>query len=267
MVRAMHGAGTATPYYDHDGVTIYHGDCLRILPQLPAADCVVADPPFNVGKDYGPGTDDSRADYARWLTDRVQVIASATRAGGAVFLMNETDQLLTTLQAVQAAGLRLENLLVWAFGNPTPAATRFPKTWRPIVFARDPGEPVTWNPDGDALRRSTAYCDLSRHTGKRIVGDLWPDIPKLVGGFLAPPELIRDRDGNFAHLAQMPEALAERPILLTTGAGDLVVDPFMGSGTTLRAAKNLGRRAIGIEVEERFCEMAAARLSQEVFAL
>ena len=156
-----------------------------------------------------------------------------------------------------------ENMVIWAFGNPTPSSSRLPKTYRPILFMRTRGKPVIWNRKADQVRRDTIYSNTAMMNG-RDLADLWSDIPKLVGGYLSQPEVIKDSSRCFAHLAQMPEALSERPILLTTNEGGLVLDPFAGSGTTLRSAKNLGRRAIGIEIEERYCEIAAKRLEQEV---
>ena len=70
---------------------------------------------------------------------------------------------------------------------------------------------------------------------------------------------------RYAHPTQKPRKIFEIPISEWSNPGDFILDPFMGSGTTLRAAKDLGRKAIGIEIEERYCEIAAKRLSQEVF--
>ncbi len=69
------------------------------------------------------------------------------------------------------------------------------------------------------------------------------------------------------HPVEFPSAIPANCIAAASAAGDVVLDPFMGSGTTLRAAKDLGRRAIGIEIQERYCEIAAKRLSQQVLPL
>lgn len=78
-----------------------------------------------------------------------------------------------------------------------------------------------------------------------------------------PDVIYSNRTGNALHPTQKPRDLLAK--LMTCSVGDLILDPYMGSGTTLDAAKQLGRRAIGIEINERYCEIAAKRLSQEVF--
>ena len=75
------------------------------------------------------------------------------------------------------------------------------------------------------------------------------------------------KQSNSEHHCAFPIEYPNMAIVATTDIGDLVCDPYSGSGTTLRAAKDLGRKAIGIEIEERYCEIAARRLQQEVFAL
>jgi site-specific DNA-methyltransferase (adenine-specific) len=78
-----------------------------------------------------------------------------------------------------------------------------------------------------------------------------------------PDVIYADRTGNNLHPTEKPESVIQQ--LIVCNEGETILDPFMGSGTTLRAAKDLGRKAIGIEIEERYCEIAAKRMAQEVF--
>jgi len=80
-----------------------------------------------------------------------------------------------------------------------------------------------------------------------------------------PDVIYAEKTGNELHPTQKPEALINR--IIVANVGDLILDPFMGSGTTLRSAKDMGRRAIGIELDERYCEVAAKRMAQEVLPL
>ncbi|MBN2492424.1 MAG: site-specific DNA-methyltransferase, partial [Planctomycetes bacterium] len=109
---------------------------------------------------------------------------------------------------------------------------------------------------GWRFRRNYEFVMVAHRRGGRLA---WVD------NALAVPNVLRDRPPrNILHPTSKPLTLVERFITWTTNRDDLVLDPFMGSGTTLRAAKDLGRRAIGIEIEERYCEIAAKRLGRGV---
>ena len=256
------------PYYEHSGITIYHGDCRDVLPPLEPVDLVMADPPFNAGKEYGDGEHNdamSREGYLAWLHEWIPLAARKVQHGGTFWLMNDTRWIGYCQTELDACGLEFQNMVAWAYSNPTPAGKHFPKTWRPILFY-SVGVPTVFASDGQPMVRETLYFNPARiGGGPAFCHDLWADIPKLVGGFLAQPEVIIDpTTGKFAHPVQMPEALAMRPITTATAPGAVILDPFMGSGTTLAAAKRLGRKAIGCELSERYCEIAANRLRQEV---
>lgn len=261
-------------YYKEETVSLYCGDVEEVMSSEEwrydgEVACIVADPPFNAGKDYGPETNDARSrdEYDVWLTAKLTAAIRCLKPGGAAWVMNETDNLGLTLRILDDLGLELANIVPWLYGNPTPSKSRMPKSWRPIVFARKPGGEVTWNGKNDWLRRDTLYCNRAHIESNTTIADVWPDIPKLVGGFLAQRQVLTRPDGRFAHLAQMPRGLAERPILLSTDPGDLVLDPFCGSGTTLEAAKSLGRRSIGIEISQQHCDTVVGRFAQGVMAL
>jgi len=240
------------PFYSHAGITIYHGDCREVLPGLEAG-VIVTDPPYGTGL-YPTDTDVFSAGLLQGL-----------RAIAPVAVFGWPERLVAF--CVAAAMVPDEWVTWW----PTNAAT---KTSMPggnlqreseciAVF----GEGGHWND----LRRphsaasiemvasgivATSHDRGGNHVAKggAYLGDVWRD---------AAPHV-----GFQSHLRLHPN---EKPIsvlvkLLTALPGP-VLDPFMGSGTTLRAAKDLGRKAIGIEIEERYCEIAAKRLSQEVMVL
>lgn len=219
-----------TPYYEHGGVTIFHGDCLEVLPSL-RADIVVTDPPFGIqdapmldlpgrGKrgnnTYHPPSDwDAKIDPA-W--------GASVAACAELVAWFGNWRMREAVAASFPYPLRCE--LIWAkdthVGPPCPAAMQDERIW---VFAKSGVTPLRFE--------TTVWLE--------------PIIPTW---------------GHRFHKNEKPLRLMKR--LIGWLPGETVIDPFMGSGTTLRAAKDLGRRAIGIEIEERYCEIAAKRLSQEV---
>jgi len=245
--------------------SIVVGDCLEVMAEMPdgCCDLIFADPPFNAGKDYGNEFNDSKtlSDYHNWLLDRLWQIERVLKVGGSLWLMNDTRHIGFCQVQLDYLGLTFRNMVVWAYTNPTPAKKHLPKTWRPILFYSK-GDLTSFYPKRDVLSKETLYHN-PRRAKTHPVHDLWPDIPKLVGGFLSPPELLTTPEGRFAHLAQMPERIAERIVLLASEEEQIIFDPFMGSGTTAVAADRLGRKFFGCDISEEYVAMALERIAKD----
>ena len=216
-----------TPYYDHGGITIYHGDCREILPELEPVDLVLTDPPYGIGE--AAGKNKSRG-----------CLATSQDFGEESWDDEPIDDAL--LQQVMAAGHRA---IIFG-GN---------------YYVLPPSSCwLVWDKDNGAT--DFADCELAWTNLKQAVRKIkyrWQGMLQEHGG--------KDKEHRW-HPTQKPVpvmAWCIRQAQNTSNAAT-IVDPFMGSGTTLRAAKDLGRKAIGIEIEEKYCEIAAKRLGQEVFS-
>jgi DNA modification methylase len=217
-----------TPYYEHGGITIFLGDCREILP-LVRADVVVTDPPYGIGfAEYLSHQDHAREYPAFIQTCTAQAEACISNGWFVVF------QSATTVREWPTWFQRPFRLVA------------YPKTFTQILKNIGP-------------IYSTDYA-LFWPIGE-------PPTPRGLG-----------RDWCIANTSDMsrrfPGHPCNRPIDQMLHAvstfsleGNVILDPFVGSGTTLVAAKQLGRKAIGIEIEERYCEIAAKRLQQEVLPL
>lgn len=217
------------PYYEHAGITIYHGDCREILPWLPAldsVDLVLTDPPYGIGLN----TDNSRFSGGSAGSMAKRGDGSGTGAGSPV-IGDESD---------------FEPSFLASYGQ------------HQIIWG--------WNHFPDKLPRGACLVWLKRYDA-------------AFGSFLSDAELAWMSKGHGVYcrrdlsnqsIARERSHPTQKPLTLMSWCmsffpdSGLILDPFMGSGTTLRAAKDLGRQAIGIEIEEWYCEIAAKRLSQEV---
>jgi site-specific DNA-methyltransferase (adenine-specific) len=237
-----------TPYYEDDACTIYHGDAVAVLPGLAAVDLVVTSPPYNLGATSGAyanmadgylshDDDMPEEDYVAWQQRVLRACWGKTaQRDGAIFynhkpVIRDGRALLPTRLVPPEAVLR--QVIIWD--------RKVGMNWSPSHFVPQ----CEWvlllaHPDFRLRDRSAS-----------TPGDVW--------------SISIDQNRHDAHPCAYPTPLPTTAI----GATDalVVLDPFMGSGTTLRAAKDLGRKAIGIEIEERYCEIAAKRLAQEVLPL
>jgi site-specific DNA-methyltransferase (adenine-specific) len=231
-----------TPYYDEDGVTVYHGDCREVLPSL-AFDSVITDPPYATGY--------YRTDGDAFSPSMLAAFVAAVPT--AVFGWPEK-----LVGWCVDAGVKPDEWVTWWPTNGRNRGFNRVGLWREAeciaVFGRAEWtllrqkRCITTTPMPDPGVRGHPQTDMAR------MGDVWRDeSPNLNPN--QPPRL---------HPNEKSIAVMSRLVQVMTDDGGVIVDPFMGSGTTLRAAKDLGRRAIGVEVEEAYCEVAARRLAQGV---
>ncbi len=219
-----------TPYFDAGGITVYHGDCLQILPALPPAsvDFVLTDPPYLVNY------------KGRWGGGR------RTLAG---------DRSPSWLRPAFAEVWRVmkDNTFAVSFYG-WPHADLFLSAWKEIGFR--PVSHLAFVKNVWGFGRFTR----GRHETAYLLARGRPAVPAWVTS-----DTIRwEREAHAWHPNQKPVASLIPLLWAFAPPGGLVLDPFMGSGSTLRAAKDVGCRAVGIEVERRYCERAARRMAQGV---
>lgn len=239
-------AGTLTPtvqrlprpYFQRNGITIYHGDALEILPELRggAVDLIVTDPPYVIGA-VSAGNMASKSggwgdmmNSSRWFRDWYCMAKRLLKPTGAFWTFCNWRSLPVVMKAGIDAEWAITSLLVWD------------KDWI------GPGGVV-------GLRPSYELVALLSMPDFTIPNRGIPDIWKEAWSSFKPN----------GHPAEKPVSLLSRLIQVSGVQRDAcILDPFMGSGSTIRAAANLGLSAVGIEAEEKWCEIAASRLSQEV---
>jgi site-specific DNA-methyltransferase (adenine-specific) len=242
------------PYYDADGITVYLGDCRTILPllDLAAVDVVIADPPYgetSLAWDRWP---------EGWPATMATVAASLWCFGSfRTFLEHQAE----------FAGWTLSQDLVWCKQNGTSfTADRFRRVHEHALhWYRGPWSAIYHQtPRIVSSARDKGYVHRQTqppHTGKVSVGAWTDDGTRLMPSVIEARNLHRN---GALHPTQKPAAILMPLIQYSCPPGGLVLDPFAGSGSTLLAARIEGRQAIGIEIEERWCEATARRLAQGV---
>lgn len=223
------------PYYQDNRVTLYHGDC-REIPEWLAADVLVTDPPYGIAWSTGGGLK-ARGRYAK------------SRANPGITGDDDTS---VRDAALAAWGRRC----VAVFGSPVLAP---PARTRQVLFYRKPPDAgVRGATAGFRRDVEVVYLLGAWRTGIGGRSSVLTTAAASVGNPSAPA-------ARYGHPHAKPVDVMEQ--IIDACPPGVIADPFAGSGSTLVAARNLGRRAIGIEIEERHCETAARRLAQDVLPL
>jgi len=257
-------------YYEHEGITIYHGDYRDILPHLEPVDLVVTSPRYNVGIEYDVRCNDATPwatyyeEMRQFLVETFQMLKS-----GGILALNVPKEVRQKIlsRRVEKVAAHLDILceeigylpresIVWAKGSPQtgPIASTYAMGSDNNVYLRFTCEMI--------LLHSKDRYFYDNGTGRRGAIDV-PFLEESKDLWWIMPEHRSEHPCPFP--LEIPLRLIKMFSCMKIGAMvPVTLDPFMGRGTTLRAAKVLGRRAIGIDVSERYCEIAAKWLSQEV---
>ena len=329
------------PYYEKDGIVIYHGDCREILPTLEPVDLVLTDPPYCgvIGESWDNQWE-SEAHFLDWLMECLSLVRQTIAENGSLYVFT-SPQMAARVEVSMREQFDILGSLVWDKGggrkgaagsgvDVTALRTYWSADTERCIFAGQYGsdqrageeagytkacEQAKVSVFGEYLEAEIVRSGVKRKEIAELfpskTGNLTGCVSNWILGFNVPTsgqyqeirlylnakgdeylrreyeELRREyeelrRPFNLtaqhqwgdvlrfpiererAHPTQKPLALIYQLVLVSSNTGQVILDPFMGSGTTLRAAKDLGRKAMGIEIEERYCEIAAKRLAQEV---
>ena len=241
------------------------GDCIELINRLPAesVDLVFADPPYNLQLEGALSRPDhsivdavdddwdkfaSFADYDRFTQDWLRAIRRVMKKNATLFVIGSYHNIFRVGATLQDQGFWILNDIVWRKANPMPnfRGRRFTNAHETLIWAAKSAEAKAYTFNYEALKAGNEDC--------QVRSDWF--FPLCTGA-----ERLKDADGRKTHPTQKPEALVGRVLLSATQAGDVVLDPFFGSGTTAAVAKRLRRSFIGFERDPSYAAAARARIA------
>ncbi len=261
------------PYYSSPdrSALIYQADCIEALKKIPkdSIDLIFADPPYflsdggitcHAGKmvsvdkgdwDKPPGLGEMHVINLKWLFECQRILNSH----GSIWVSGTHHVIFSVGFAMQQLGFKLLNVITWVKPNPPPNLS--------CRYFTHATEIVLWAAKNEETRHIFNYKEMKEINKGKQMKSHWRDIaPDLTDEWkILPPSGDEKRHGK--HPTQKPLALLERIIMASSEPGHLVLDPFMGSGTTGVAAIRLGRKFIGFELKEEFIKVASKRLRDE----
>ena len=273
----LHGNGhliqPAERYSPGYQATLYHGDCRALLAQIApeSAQLIVTSPPYNIGKRY----EKRRAldDYLREQDEVIGLCVERLTEGGSICWQvgnhiagpNEVLPLdIALYPSFASRGLKLRNRIVWHFEHGLHCSRRLSGRYETILWFTK-GDSYTFNLD--PIRVAQKYPGKKAFKGPRTGQLTCHPLGKNPGDVWIIPNVKHNHVEKTDHPCQFPVELVERLVLSLTNPGDLVIDPYIGVGTTAIAAVRHGRRAAGADTVQEYLETARSRLRLEAAGL
>jgi site-specific DNA-methyltransferase (adenine-specific) len=255
---------------DWDQVLV--GDCVQLLARVPgdSVDLVFADPPFNIGYEYDVYDDRrAKADFLAWADKWLAQVVRVLKPSGSFFLAIGDEYVAEHKIRLDALGLTLRNWIVWHYTFGVNCTKKFNRSHAHILYYTKHPREFTFNAPEVRVpsARMTTYADRRANPVGKLPDDTWVLRPQETDGHFQPdadtwylPRVCGTFKERTGHPCQMPEAVLERIVRVASNPGEVVLDPFAGSGTTLAVAKKLGRRWLGAELSEPYAAAVRARL-------
>jgi adenine-specific DNA-methyltransferase len=259
--------GIGNRYSAHHQATLFHGDALSLLEEIPvdSVQLFVTSPPYNIGKRYESRS--SLDDYIALQDGVISACVQRLAPGGSICWQvgnHVKDNVVTPLDILlyplfAKHGLVLRNRIVWHFEHGLHCGRRLSGRHETILWFTRPADDYTFHLDD--IRVPQKYPGKKHFKGPRTGQYSGNPLGKNPGDVWIIPNVKHNHVEKTEHPCQFPVELVERLILALTSPGDLVVDPFMGVGTTNVAATLAGRRSAGSDTIKRYVEIASERVS------
>jgi DNA modification methylase len=237
--------------------SIICGDCIETLGKIdqPFADLIFADPPFNIGYKYDKYHDKvERNNYIAWTKDWMTACKKILKPTGSFYTAIGDDYAANVKIIADKIGLFMRNWIIWHYTFGQQTKDKFARSHTHIFYFVNDPKNFTFN--DFAVRvpsdRQLIYADKRANPAGKMPDDVWEN-SRVCGTF-------KERTGW--HPCQMPEQLLMRIVAASSNAGDCVLDPFVGSGTTAAAASKLRRNYVGIEISADYAKKARQRLKE-----
>jgi len=251
------------PYYENKerSIKLFGGDCLQLLPQFPrnSINMIFADPPYflsnggitchagrmvsvNKGKwDVSHGIEENHKFNLAWLSECQQVLTK----NGVIWVSGTAHVIFSVGFAMQQLGFKILNDIIWFKPNASPNLS--------CRYFTHSTETVIWAAKNQKSKHTFNYELMKQLSNGKQMRNVWE---------ITPPQ--RKEKAHGKHPTQKPLKLLERILLASTNEGDIVLDPFNGSGSTGVAALRLGRKYLGIEISEEYLDLTIKRLEDEI---
>ena len=254
---------------------IIQGNCIDRLNEGPEGwvDLVFADPPFNIGYLYDGYEDLKPAEqYVKWCNEWMTAVHRSLKDTGSFFLAIGDDYAAELCVEAKKIGFTMRNWIIWHYTFGQQPKHKFARSHTHILYFTKDAKEFTFNADAIRVKsaRQTVYKDNRANKKGKLPDDTWYLRPQEAQGELFEPEMdvwnesrvcgtFKEREGW--HGCQMPLAVLDRIIKAASHEGDIVLDPFNGSGTTCLSAALLGRKYVGLELNPDYVELARTRIA------